>query len=302
MRSPAAHDDEDYPFGAATAPPATAPHVPLTQSRRRLRAGVAGAIVAGAALWLGSSIRHDNRPAPDVFEAGKDGRTPVPLDAGDTTARRPASAEPAGETLLVHVSGRVRSPGVYKLAAGSRVQDAVAAAGGAATDGDTDILNLAAFVSDGMRIEVPTRASAAALPEAPPATIPAQRVPSAENPPPAPRTEEPPPAENPTGNADLSSRNDPVAQEAFRQSASGLSRGGRRHRVDSLNRPLRMVNLNTAGTHELQLLPAIGPEMAARIIEYRRLKGSFRSIDELGLIDGIGEKKLERIRPYVTVS
>lgn len=57
--------------------------------------------------------------------------------------------------IIVHVAGCVRNPGVYRLPAESRVVDAVAAAGGALPDADLHRLNLAAYVRDGDKINVP---------------------------------------------------------------------------------------------------------------------------------------------------
>lgn len=57
--------------------------------------------------------------------------------------------------MLVHVTGAVRTEGVYELEPGSRVMDAIGAAGGPTPDGQTDRLNLAAPVADGMQIRVP---------------------------------------------------------------------------------------------------------------------------------------------------
>lgn len=57
-------------------------------------------------------------------------------------------------TVVVHVAGAVRSPGVYALPVGSRVTDAIGAAGGALRRADLDALNLAAPLSDGQKIEV----------------------------------------------------------------------------------------------------------------------------------------------------
>ena len=59
--------------------------------------------------------------------------------------------------------------------------------------------------------------------------------------------------------------------------------------------------MNFAGAAELESLPRIGPVLASRIIEYRQQKGGFKTVDELVEIKGIGEKTLERLRPYVTV-
>jgi competence protein ComEA len=68
----------------------------------------------------------------------------------------PASA------LTVHVAGAVRHPGVYHLRAGSRVDDAVARAGGPRPRADLSALNLAAKLEDGRQVLVPARAPPAA--------------------------------------------------------------------------------------------------------------------------------------------
>lgn len=57
--------------------------------------------------------------------------------------------------IMVHVAGLVKEPGVYSLPAGSRTIDAILAAGGALTDADIHRLNLAAYVTDGDKINVP---------------------------------------------------------------------------------------------------------------------------------------------------
>jgi competence protein ComEA len=59
---------------------------------------------------------------------------------------------PTPAPLVVHVNGAVAQPGVYTLPAGSRVQDAIYAAGGFLADGDEGSLNLAALLEDGSQI------------------------------------------------------------------------------------------------------------------------------------------------------
>jgi competence protein ComEA len=59
------------------------------------------------------------------------------------------------------------------------------------------------------------------------------------------------------------------------------------------------VNINTASQHELETLPGIGPEMAKRIIEYRKTSGGFATVDDLTNVSGIGDKVLARLKPLV---
>jgi competence protein ComEA len=65
-----------------------------------------------------------------------------------------------GGEALVHVAGAVRHPGVYRLSAGARIQDAVRRAGGGTGAADVNAVNLAAKVADGQQVIVPRRASA----------------------------------------------------------------------------------------------------------------------------------------------
>ena len=66
--------------------------------------------------------------------------------------------------MIVHVAGAVRRPGVYKLRAAARVDDAVARAGGPTRRADLGGLNLAAKVEDGRQVLVPERGRAGAVP------------------------------------------------------------------------------------------------------------------------------------------
>lgn len=59
------------------------------------------------------------------------------------------------ETLWIHICGEVLTPGVYELPGGSRIYDAIQAAGGLTSEGDGDYLNQASLLEDGMKITVP---------------------------------------------------------------------------------------------------------------------------------------------------
>ncbi len=66
--------------------------------------------------------------------------------------------------------------------------------------------------------------------------------------------------------------------------------------------PLKPVNINTASSEELQQVPGIGPVTAEKILQMRKSYGSFKSVDDLLSIKGIGKKRLEKMRRYLTVS
>lgn len=61
------------------------------------------------------------------------------------------------------------------------------------------------------------------------------------------------------------------------------------------------ININTADKKELMKLPGIGTGLSDRIINYRKNKGSFKSINEITNIRGIGKKRFEKILPFIYI-
>lgn len=194
----------------------------------RLVAGAAAGVLALAVgLWL---TRPPSAP-PEVA-----------LPFASTTASLPSAITPsAPAVLVVHVAGAVMAPGVHELAPGSRVLDAIEAAGGLLPDADGSRINLAAPVSDGERVYLP-------------------------------RVGEPAPPPVP---------------------GASTGPGG-----DTSGGP---VDLNRADQAALEALPGIGPATAAAILRHREQIGAFTSVDQLLDVRGIGEAKLEELRPHVTV-
>jgi comEA protein len=66
--------------------------------------------------------------------------------------------------------------------------------------------------------------------------------------------------------------------------------------------PSKPININTANSEELQQVPGIGPATAEKILQMRKSYGAFKSVDDLLSIRGIGKKRLEKMRKYLTVS
>jgi len=62
-----------------------------------------------------------------------------------------------------------------------------------------------------------------------------------------------------------------------------------------------LLNLNAVTSNQLETLPGIGPALAERILAYRKNHGLFRNIEDIMNVSGIGEKRFESIKEYITV-
>lgn len=101
-----------------------------------------------------SSASLNTLPSPTVHTIDLDAPPSQPSDETPPPSS-PESPQPEPRTLTVHVAGAVQKPGVYTLAEGSRVADALHKAGGAKPNADTDALNLAEPLADGQKIYLP---------------------------------------------------------------------------------------------------------------------------------------------------
>jgi len=109
------------------------PSLPVSRRRALVLAAAALALLAVAGRTLAGAGAAAEQPSQALVA-------------------EPATAAPK---LVVHVAGAVRRPGLYRLAEGKRVADAVARAGGATAPADTAAINLAAPLADGMQVLVP---------------------------------------------------------------------------------------------------------------------------------------------------
>ncbi|HSS49096.1 MAG TPA: helix-hairpin-helix domain-containing protein [Thermoanaerobaculia bacterium] len=64
----------------------------------------------------------------------------------------------------------------------------------------------------------------------------------------------------------------------------------------------KKVNINSADSSQLSMLPRVGPSVADRIVDYRKDNGPFKKPEDLMLVQGIGEKTFQLIKPYVATS
>ncbi|GAA3864494.1 hypothetical protein GCM10022381_05450 [Leifsonia kafniensis] len=157
-------------------------HPAARSASPRVRIGIGAAIVllilALIVAVVVSAFRQES--GSTVVAPGSMTTSMSPNDAsgGADAAASPSAAgqdseSGAGTTgegafLFVHVLGAVRKPGLFQLAEGARVVDAIAAAGGLSEAGDPAGVNLARAVSDGEQLYVPARGEA--QPQAPPAS------------------------------------------------------------------------------------------------------------------------------------
>jgi competence protein ComEA len=64
----------------------------------------------------------------------------------------------------------------------------------------------------------------------------------------------------------------------------------------------KKVNINSADSSQLSLLPRVGPSVAQRIVDYRKENGPFKKSEDLMLVQGIGEKTFQLIKPYIATA
>ncbi len=254
--------------------------------RERILAAVSVALVASFAVaGLSSATARpaptleqldpptDPRPLPsagDAVDGGAGAPRPEPVAVADSAALTVPSSP-----LVVHVSGKVRHPGVYTLPPGSRLQRAIHVAGGFALGAQRDALNLAARLEDSDQIHVPEET----------------RVVGEGH-------DEPTPSRVATSPSPVSAGKGRVIGKV----AAPPGRGVKPAPPAKLRTPGDgTVALNRATAAELQRLPGVGKTTAERILEARRAAGRFASLEALAEVKGIGAKRLERLRPFLVL-
>ncbi len=111
---------------------------------------IAVALLLVGARWVRTADPEaDREGGGGVAAAGAPGASP---------GRDSLAVERGSGDLVVHVAGAVREPGVYRLAEGSRVTDALERAGGPTAAASSDAINLAAPLADGQQVQVPAAA------------------------------------------------------------------------------------------------------------------------------------------------
>lgn len=194
--------------------------------------------------------------------SGKDAASDKESASGGMKNQPVGADTAAAERMWIHVCGAVRDPGVYELPVGSRVYQAVEAAGGFTEEAQQDYLNMAQELADGMKVEIPDQETARRLKE--------QNV--------VPQLLTP----------DHSGSGAPGAGGASGgQAGTGSARA--------------KVNINTASKEELMTLRGVGGSRAEDIITYRQERGPFKKIEDIMKVSGIKEAMFEKIKDSITV-
>jgi competence protein ComEA len=126
----------------------------LSRSQLIVYGAVAVVLLLVGARWIRSGDAQGD-PAGDVSYSTSSSASGSGSDAGGTLA----VDQQGGTDVVVDVAGAVSDPGVYRLPAGARVNDAIQRAGGATARAEIDSINLAARLTDGQQVVVPERLS-----------------------------------------------------------------------------------------------------------------------------------------------
>lgn len=133
-------------------------------------------LVAGLVMLVGLAalVLRSRTAAPVIAPPAESAPVAPALAVSPSVMTSPAS----GTTILVHVAGAVRRPGLYEITAGARVADVIELARGPTAKADLNALNLAEPIVDGQKIEVPRKGEAVEV-TAPASPVPGSTTPAA---------------------------------------------------------------------------------------------------------------------------
>lgn len=199
-----------------------------------------------------------------------------------SASAQPAAVNPRSGVIYVHVCGAVVNPGVYELESGSRVYEAVQAAGGFTDLAEQNYVNQAQALEDGVKLVIPTREEAAAAGKA-------QNGVSEKN-----------------GTLqDNAGEENGIAGGAAQDSAEkafgivgGTASAGQNGDGGA---PDGRININTASEAELCEIPGVGATRAAAIAAYRESHGAFEKPEDIMKVNGIKEGMYEKIKDSIRV-
>lgn len=209
-------------------------------------------------------------------------------EVADDGARQDSTGGNAQQsaTCFVHIYGAVVNPGVYELQEGSRIYQAVSAAGGFAEEACRDYVNQARQVSDSMKIWIPTEKEAAKL-----LTSSGDGKGGTDG-----------LGGSSAGTVNVSGPygdNAGVETVGTQTVNSGGAGAGENSGVGAAGSGL--VNINTATVEQLCTLNGIGESRAKTIIAYREAHGNFAKKEDIMKVTGIKESSYAKIKDQITV-
>ena len=171
------------------------------------------------------------------------------------------------EKIYIYITGEVNSPGVVLLNNGSRIVDAIDAAGGVTDKADITKVNLVYELQDGMKVNIPNQKDLKDI-----------------------------------ENFEYITMSSGDEKTDINLSASTTNQNSESNKIDNQSAfKISIVNINTATQTELETLPGIGPSLALKIINYRNENGKFSSIEDIKNVSGIGDVKYNNIKNYIKV-
>ncbi len=201
------------------------------------------------------------------MNAASDGAGAFPGETGTEAAGTGDMRQAEASSLFVHICGEVAVPGVYELPVGSRIFEAVEAAGGFTEKASAGYVNLALELADGWKVEIP------ALGEEPGSG----------------RSGAP---EQDAGNGTVTK-----SMAGITGSGAGIT-GGNGSTAEETG---GLVDINIAGKQELCTLPGVGESRAESIIAYREKNGGFERIEDIMKVEGIKEGMFSKMKDKICV-
>ncbi|MBO8171469.1 MAG: ComEA family DNA-binding protein [Bacillaceae bacterium] len=206
---------------------------------------------------------YDRETGQETEQENKKSKQAEQLSAAqpDTESGKSEESKEIPRSIFVDIKGAVQSPGVYQLTAGTRVFQAIEKAEGLSDEADVSRVNLAQTLKDGAVVYIPFR-----------------------------KREGVKSGEVPEGSSLI------VTEELTPGVNTASTVGSSENGQDT-----GKININTAGSEELQRLNGVGPKTAAAILDYRQEHGPFQSVEELLQVKGIGAKTLNEWKEQLTV-
>lgn len=186
--------------------------------------------------------------------------------AADKTNILQESSQDSVPKIKVYVVGAVVHPGVVELEKGQIIEDAIKGAGGAKPEADLENINLAYILNENVMIKIKSKNEVK--------------------------------AEMKTAGSKTNAHQDKAVDGVtISKGSNGAIVGENTPSTETESK----ININTATLEELDKLDGVGQATAKKIIDYREKNGSFKTIDDIKKVSGIGDAKFNSFKDMITV-